>query len=112
MVIRLVAHSNLLLLNLPHEFSIHLLAYWDDGRHGGVLEYPSHVVEQLSDRQHDRGRAEIVLLLHKELGVWISLGGGTAEPHHRLGLILWKPLSRQAQLAQHVLGVLVSRLRT
>ena len=88
-VVRLVAHRNLLLLDLPPEFSIHLLAHWDGGRHRVVLEDPAHVVEQLSDRQHYRGRAEIVPLLQKELSILISLGGGTAEPHHRLGLIPW-----------------------
>ena len=110
MVIRLVAHSNLLLLDLPPEFPIHLLARWDSGRHRVVLEDPAHVVEQLGDRQHHRGRAEMVSLLQKELSILISLNRGTAEPHHCLGLVLRKPLSRQAQLTQHVLGVLVSRL--
>ena len=89
MIIRLVAHGDLLLLDLPPEFSIHLLAYWDGGRHGVVLKDPAHVVEQLSDRQHDRGRAKIVLLLQEELSIWISLGGGAAEPRYRLGLIPW-----------------------
>ena len=110
MVIRLVAHRNFLLLDLSPEFSIHLLASRDSGRHRVILEDPAHVVEQLSDRQHHRGRAEIVSLLQEELSIRIPLGGGAAEPHHRLCLIFRKSLSRQAQLAQHVLGVLVSRL--
>ena len=110
MVIRLVAHGDLLLLDLPPEFSIYLLAYWDGGRNGVVLKDPAHVVEQLSNRQHHRGRAEIVSLLQEELSIRISLGGGTAEPHHCLDLIPWQPLSRQAQLPQHILGVLVARL--
>ena len=54
-----------------------------------VLKDPAHVLEQLSDRQHDRGRAKIVLLLQEELSIWISLGGGAAEPRYRLGLIPW-----------------------
>ena len=70
------------------------------------------MVEKLSDRQHHRRWAEIVFLLQEELSILISLGGRTAEPRHRLSLVLWNPLSRQAQLAQHVLGVLVSRLRS
>lgn len=89
MVIRLVAHRNLLLLDLPPEFSIHLLARRDVGRHRVVLEDPAHVVEQLGDRQHYRGRVEIVPLLQKELSILISLDRGTAEPHHCPSLIPW-----------------------
>ena len=89
MVIRLVTHSDLLLLDLPPEFSIHLLAHWDGGRHRVVLEDPAHVVEQLSDRQHHRGRAEMVSLFQEELSILISLDRGTAKPHHCLGLIPW-----------------------
>ena len=88
-VIRLVAHRNLLLLDLPPEFSIHLLAHWDGGRHRVGLEDPAHVVEQLSDRQHHRGWVEIVSLRQKELSILISLDRGTAKPHHRLCLIPW-----------------------
>ena len=46
MVIRLVAHRNLLLLDLPPELSIHLLARRDGGWHGVVLEDPAHVIEE------------------------------------------------------------------
>ena len=73
MVIRLVAHRNLLLLDLPPEFSVHLLARRDGGRHRVVLEDPAHVVEQLSDRQYHRGRAEIVSLLQEELSIKLPL---------------------------------------
>ena len=111
MVVRLVAHGDLLLLDLPPEFSIHLLARRDNERHGVVLEDPAHVIEQPGDRQHHRGRSEIVSLLQEELSILISLGGGTAEPRHRLSLVLWNPLSRQVQFAHRILGVLVSRLR-
>ena len=75
-----------------------------------ILKEPAHVVEQPGNRQHHRGRVEIISLLQEELSILISLSGGAAEPHHCLGLIPWLPLSRQAQLAQHVLSVLVSRL--
>ena len=75
MIIRLVAHGDLLLLDLPPELSIHLLTYWGGGRHGVVLKDPAHVIEQPRDRQHHRGRAEIVSLLQEELSILISLGG-------------------------------------
>ena len=58
-----------------------------------ILKDPAHVVEKPGDRQHHRGWAEIVSLLQKELSILISLGGGAAEPRHRLSLVLWKPLS-------------------
>ena len=110
MVIRFVAHSNLLLLDLPPELSIHLLTYWGGGRHGVVLKDPAHVVEQAGNCQHDRGRSNIIVPLQKELGVLISLSG-PAEPHYCLDLIRLNTLPSQIQLSQHILGILVSRLR-
>ena len=58
-----------------------------------VLEDPAHVIEQLGDRQHCRGRAEMVSLLQKELSILIFLDRGTAKPHHRLGLIFGTALT-------------------
>ena len=72
-VVRLVAHRNLLLLDLPPEFSIHLLARRDGRRHGVVLEDPAHVVEQLGGRQEHIGTAVVIDVIQKELGVLVSL---------------------------------------
>ena len=88
MVIRLVAHSNALLHEFLPALSVDVQPSsrpWE----GVILKDPAHVIEQPGDRQHHRGRAEVVSLLQKELSILISLGGGTAEPHHRLGLIPW-----------------------
>ena len=76
-----------------------------------ILEDPAHVVEQAGDRQHDGGWTEATLPLQEELCVLVSLGGGTAEPHHRRCLILLHTLSSQVQFTQHILGVLVACLR-
>ena len=54
---------------------------------------------------------EAVLVLQEELGVLISLGGGPAEPIHRLCPILLHTLSNQIQFTQHILSVLVAGLR-
>ena len=53
---------------------------------------------------------EAVLVFQEELRVLVSLGGGAAEPVHRLSLVVSHSLSCQVQLAQHVLGILVARL--
>ena len=95
MVIRLVAHSDLLLLDLPPEFSIHLPARRDGGRHGIVLEDPAHVVQQAGDCQHDGWRMEVTLTFQEEQSVLVPLNGGATEPHHCLGLILGHSLSSQ-----------------
>ena len=110
MVIRLVAHSNALLHELLSALPVDVQSSPRPGQ-GMIFKDSAHVIEQPGDRQHHRGLVEIVSLLQEKLSMLISLDRGTAEPHHCLGLIPWKPLSRQAQLAQHVLGVLVSRLR-
>ena len=69
------------------------------------------MVEQAGGRQHNGGRTEVTLPFQEELSVLVSLGGGAAEPVHRLGLVVSYALSCQVQLAQHILGILVSRLR-
>ena len=79
-------------------------------RQGAVLKAPAHVVEQAGNCQHDRGRSNIIVPLQKELGVLISLSG-PAEPHYCLDLIRLNTLPSQIQLSQHILGILVSRLR-
>ncbi len=85
MVIRLVAHSNALLHELLPTLPVDVQPGsrpWE----GMIFKDPAHVIEQPSDRQHHRRMVEIVSLLQEELGILISLGSGTAEPHHCLGL--------------------------
>ena len=109
MVIRLVAQGDFLLLDSPSEFAVHMetgAGLWQ----GVVLKDPAHVVEQAGGRQHDGGRTEVILVFQEELCILVSLGGGTAEPVHRLSLVTGCSLSCQVQLAQHVLGILISCL--
>ena len=50
-------------------------------------------------------------MFQEELCIPVSLGGGTAEPVHRLSLVVSHALSCEVQLAQHILSVLVACLR-
>ena len=74
-VIRLVAHRNLLLLDLPPEFSFHLLTRRDGRRHGVVLEDPAHVVEQICDGKKHIGPKAVIEVVQKKLSVLVSLEG-------------------------------------
>ena len=75
-----------------------------------LLKNPAHVVEQLGSREEHIGAAVVIEVIQKELGVLISLSG-PAEPHYCLDLIRLNTLPSQIQLSQHILGILVSRLR-
>ena len=108
MVIRLVAHRNLLLLDLPPEFSIHLLTRRDCRRHGVVLEDPAHVVEQACDGKEHIGPVAVVKVIQKELCILVSLGCRLPEPVVCLLLILRHFFPCQVQLTQGVLRVLVA----
>ena len=107
-VIRLVAQGYFLLLDFSSEFSVDMETGAGLGQ-GVILKDPAHVVEQASGRQHDGGRTEVTLPFQEELSVLVPLGGGAAEPVHRLDLILLHTLPHQVQLTKHVLGILVVR---
>ena len=57
MVVRLVAHGDLLLLDSSSEFAVHMETGAGSGQ-GAVLEDLAYVVEQARGRQHDGGRME------------------------------------------------------
>ena len=67
MVVRLVAHSDLLLLDLSSEFAVDMETGAGVGQ-SVVLKDPAHVVEQAGGRQHDGGRMEGVLPFEEEQG--------------------------------------------
>ena len=94
MVIRFVAHSDFLCLDFSSQFAAHLQAGAGLGQRV-ILEDPAHVVEQAGGRQHDGGRTEVVLPFQEELSVLVPLGGGAAEPDHRLGLVVSHSLPSQ-----------------
>ena len=107
MVIWLVPHGDFLLPDFDSQFSIYLLSHRSLRRYGIVLEYFAHVVEQMRDRQHDRGRLQAVPAVQEELSVLVSLCGGLGEPVMSLFLVL--PV--QIQLAESILRILVAALR-
>ena len=67
MVVRLVAHRDLLLLNFSPQFAVYLEAGFGSGQRV-ILDDPAHVVEQAGGRQHDGGRMEGVLPFEEEQG--------------------------------------------
>ena len=103
MVVWLVAQRDPLFPELLVALSVDVQAGTGLGQRV-VLKDPAHVVEQAGDRQHYGGRTDFILPLQEELGVLVS-------SNHCLGLVVSHSLPCQVQLAQHVLGVLVARLR-
>ena len=94
MVIRLMAHGDLLLLDFSSKFAVDMEASARSGQRA-ILEDPAHVVEQAGGRQHGGGRTEVTLPFQEELSVLVSLGGRAAEPVHRLGLVGSHSMPRQ-----------------
>ena len=80
MVIRLVAHGDLLLTDLLEQFAIRSLTARRAGRNGVVLKDPAHVVEQLGGREEHIRAVVVIEVIQKELGVLVSLGCGFPEP--------------------------------
>ena len=110
MIIRLVAHGNLLLTDLLAQFAICSVAARRARRNGVILKDPAHVMEQLGGREEHIGLAAVIEVIQKELGVLISLGRGFPEPAVRLLSIPSYILSNEVQLAQGVLRILVTLL--
>ena len=73
MVIRLVAHGDLLFLDLPPQLSVHPLSHRGGGRHRVVTKDLTQMVEQWGGRQEHIGPARLIEVLQKEAGVLISL---------------------------------------
>ena len=76
-----------------------------------ILKDPAHVVEQAGDRQHDGGWAEIVSRVPGRTEHTDFPGRRNGQTTLLLGPGLVEALPGQVQLTQHVLGVLVVRLR-
>ena len=74
-IIRFVPQGNFLLSDFCHELPVGLNAAWNSERWCLFLEDPAHVVEETSDRQHDRGRFQAVPAAQKELSVAVALSG-------------------------------------
>ncbi len=108
MVIRLVAKSNLLFLDLPPQLSVHLLSYRGGRSHRVLPEDLTQVVEQSGGRQEHIGPARLIEVLQKEIGVFVSLFRRFIEIRPGLLPILFDALAGKVQFSKSVLGVLVS----
>ena len=73
MVIRLVAHGDLLFLDLPPQLSVHPLSHRSGRRHRVLPEDLAQMVEQPGGRQEHIEPAHLVEVFQKEGGVLISL---------------------------------------
>ena len=74
-IVRFMPQGNFLLSDFCHELPVGLNAAWNSKRWCLLLEDPAHVVEQASDRQHDRGRFQAVPTAKKKLSVAVALSG-------------------------------------
>ena len=72
-------HSNFLLSDFDSQFLIYPLSHLSLRRYRVIPEYLTHVVEQTSDRQHDRGWFQIIPAVQEELSVLVYLRGGLSE---------------------------------
>ena len=73
MIIRLVAHGDLLLTDLLAQFTVRSVTARRAGRNGVVLKDPAHVVEQFGGREEHIGTAVVIEVIQEELGVLVSL---------------------------------------
>ena len=108
MVIRLVAHGDLLFLDLPPQLSVHPLSHRGGGRHRVVTKDLTQMVEQSGGRQEHIGPAHLIEVLQKEVGVLISLFRRFIEIRPGPLPILFDALPSEVQFSKSVLGVLVS----
>ena len=74
-IIRFVPQGDFLFSDFCHELPVNLDITWNRGRRCLLLEDPAHVVEQASDRQHERGRFQAVPAAQEELSVAVALSG-------------------------------------
>ena len=112
MIVRLVAHGDLLFPDLPPELFVH---DWPQPSGAGRLallpEDPGKVAEQLGDRLRDGKKIPAAHVLHKILRVLIALLRRPLEPLPRGLPILRDLLTHQVELAKGVLGILAALFR-
>ena len=105
-IIRLVAHSDLLLLNLAKPFAVNVVNVYPRRRWRRSLpDNLGHCTEQMDSAEQGR---RIMLRLHvveEELCVLMPLACGLGEPVLCCGIVLLHILSQKMQLAQEVLGL-------
>ena len=73
MVVRLVAHGDLLGPDLLTQLPVYAVPHRSDGRYGILLKNPAQVVEQLGGREEHIRAVIVTEMLQEELGVFVSL---------------------------------------
>ena len=79
MIVRLVAHGDLLFLDFPPQLSVHPLSHRGGGGYRVVTKDLTQMVEQPGGGQEYIGPARLIEVLQKEVGVLVSLAGRLAE---------------------------------
>ena len=99
MVIRLVAHGDLLFLDFPPQLSVHPLSHRSGGWHRVVTKDMTQMVEQPGGRQEHIGPARLIKVLQKEVGVLVSLFRRFIEIRPGLLPVLLDTLARKVQFS-------------
>lgn len=107
MVIRLMAHGDLLFLDFPPQLSVHPLSHRSGRRNRVFPEDLAHVVKQSGGGEQQVGPLGLVKVLQEELCVLISLLRRFIEIRPGPPPILFDILAGEVQFPQSVLGVLV-----
>ena len=110
MVVRFMTQGHALLLQLFQPLAVDLDSAGAGLRDGVVPEDPAHVMEQPGHCQHRRGRTVFLQMVQKVLCILIALLGGLGQPICGFLLVAGNLLTSKVQLAQHILGVVVSPL--
>lgn len=107
MVIRLVAHGDLLLPYPLPELALHEV---DAGlrRRSLVLEDPTHVIQETCGAGQEERTLGVVHVFQEILGVLITLRCRQREPSDGFVSILGDVFPQKIQLAEHVLRILIS----
>ena len=76
MIVRFVAHGDLLFSELYQPLSVDPDSARDGKRRYLVLKNTAHMVKQSAHGQHDRGRLQTVPAVQEKLSVFVTLCGG------------------------------------
>ena len=104
MIVRLVAHGDLLFLDFPPQLSVHPLSHRGGGRHRVVTKDLTQMVEQSGGRQEHIGPARLIEVLQKEVGVLVSLFRRFIEIRPGPLPVLFDILSGEVQFSKSVLA--------
>ena len=104
-VIRLMAHGDLLFLDSAPQLAIRVLAMSSAYNVGVVLEDTPYRMEQTVYRQDGGGQRRTIMPLQQNLGIGVSLLRRLGQPVDGLPHVLGDILTLPVQLAQQIFGV-------